>query len=98
MTAPIKTVAGFKLKNNRVLAKVDGYFFLSFFTAVRMPKMIVAIKEPKLIISPNASATDKRLLLSSILALTSISTTTSQKIATIINFTVAVYYNISCLA
>jgi len=63
-TAPFKTAADQLVKNNRNPAKVDGYFFLSFFTAVRMPKMIVAIKEPKLIISPNASATDKRLLLS----------------------------------
>ncbi len=54
--------------------------------------MIVAIKEPKLIINPNASATDKRLLLSKELALTFISTTTFQKIATVTNFTVLLLY------
>lgn len=55
--------------------------------------MIVAIKEPKLIISPNASATDKRLLLSKELAPTFISTTTFQKIATVTNFTALLLYH-----
>ena len=55
--------------------------------------MIVAIKEPKLIINPNASATDKRPLLSKELALTFISTTTFQKIATVTNFTVLLLYH-----
>ncbi len=55
--------------------------------------MIVTIKEPKLIISPNASATDKRLLLSKESALTFISTTTFQKIATVTNFTVRILYH-----
>ena len=65
LAAPFKALTGFYyyLKDNRCPLKLT-VIFLSFFTAVRIPTMIVAIKEPKLIISPNASATDKRLLLS----------------------------------
>ncbi|GMG69964.1 hypothetical protein TEHOK1_06530 [Tetragenococcus halophilus] len=51
------------IKNNRNWLKFDGYFFV-FFTASRIPKINVAIKEPNAIISPSASATDKRPLLS----------------------------------
>ena len=62
----LKNGGRFKLfeRNNRFLAKVDDYFFLSFFTIARIPKIKLATNEPKEIIRANAASMDKRHLLS----------------------------------
>lgn len=62
------------------------YFFLSFLSTFNRPKIKVAVKEPKLIIRPIASATDKMLSLSSNLIVHSYAPPHFQiDIATIIN-------------